>query len=107
MRWGVFVFPRCKNVVDAGFAHIYQHVCVGKSLHSPNLIALHGRRDSIERLATIVLFENLAVSYRCYPVIIKLQPACLAIWLDESKVVSAVQIPRVHKNTVQLVDPSL
>lgn len=102
----VLVLPWCKDFVDRTLTDVHQHVCVRETLHRTNLSALHRwDRAAVHDLATIVLFENFPISDGGDAVVVELQPPCLAVRLDESKVMAAVEITGVHEHTVQLIHP--
>jgi len=71
------------------------------------LIALQWRNDAIQRFATIVLLQHLAIGDWGNFVIIKLQPSRLSIRLDKCEIMSTISVSGVHQNTMQLVVPLL
>ena len=100
MGWGVLVFPWGQDFVNRAFTDVDEHVCIGKALHRAHLIPLHRRNDAIENFAAVVLFQNLPISYGRYTVVVKLQPPCFTIGLDQCEVVSAMKVTGVNEYTM-------
>lgn len=105
MSRGVFFLERCQDLVNGSLTNINQHVRVRESLHRPDLITLHWRCQSIQWLATIVLLEDFTISDWGHAIIVKLQPPCFAVRLDECEVMATMKITGMHQHAVQLVHP--
>ena len=107
MGWGILLPKRRQHFVVQALANVHQHVRVREALHRAHLVALHGRDQSVQWLTTVVLLENFAVSDGCHTIVVELQPSRLPVGLDECEVMTAMQVTRVHKDTVELVHPRL
>jgi hypothetical protein len=59
--------------------------------------------QAVEHIPAIVVLEDLLVCHRRHSVVVKLEPPAVLLRLDERKVVSAVEVARVHENAMQLV----
>lgn len=105
MGRGILFCEGWQHLRNLALADIDQHVRVSEPLHRPCLVSLESWHNAVQRLATIVLFQHLTIRHRRHPVVVKLEPSCVVIRLDESEVVAAVEITRVYKHTVKLVDP--
>lgn len=105
MRGRILLCEGWQHFIDLALADIDQHVRIGEPLHRPCLVSLKSWRDTIQRLTTIILLQHLTVSHRRHPIVVKLEPSGLVIRLDESEVVTAMEITRVDEHTMKLVDP--
>ena len=95
----VLFLKRCQYLVTHRIPYIHQHVCIGEAFHRAKLVSLEGVK-TIQRLATIVFLQNLTVGDGGDAIVIELEPSGLAIGFDERKVVSAIDISRVHQYAV-------
>lgn len=105
MRGCVLLGEGWQHLIDLALADINQHVRIREPLHRPCLISLKSGHNAVQCLATIVLFQYFTVSHRRHPIVVELEPSSLVIRLDESEVVTAVEITRVDEYTMKLVDP--
>ena len=103
MRGSIIISERCQDVIDRCVTDVHQHVGVCKPLHRPNLIPLCLGDNAIQRLSTVVLLQNLPIRHRCHTIVVEFKPPGLPIRLDESKVVSTVEVTGVYEYTVKLV----
>jgi hypothetical protein len=86
-----------------GLLDVYQHVGVGKLFQTPRLLSLMLGHQTIDRVATIIVLEDLFVRHWCHAIIVELEPPSVLLGLDERKVVPAVQVARVDEDTVQVI----
>lgn len=107
MSRSVLLGKGCENFVDGGFSDIHQHVRIRESLHCPDLIALLWCRQTIKGLSAIVFLKHFLVSDWSHSVIVEFEPSGIPIRLDESKVMSAMQISGMHEYAMQFIDPVL
>lgn len=105
MRRRVFVLPRSQDLVDSALTDVHKHVSVCKTLHRAHLVPLHGGNKTIEGFTAVILFQDLPISYWRNTIVVEFEPPCLAIGLDQSEVVTTMEVTRVNEDTVQLVDP--
>ena len=103
----IFFLERCQYLVDRCLADVYQHVSVREALHSADLIALQRLWNAVQGFATIVLLQHFTISHRSHTIVVKLEPSRVAIWLNQSKVVPAIHVTRMHQNAMELVHPVL
>ena len=103
----VFILPRCENLIQCTLTDVHQHVSVREALHRTNLVALHRWHEAVQRLAAVVLLQNLPVGHRRHTIIVELEPPCLPVGLDQRKVVTTMEITGVDEYTMQLVHPRL
>ena len=101
----VLVLPRRQGLINRALANIHQHIRVRKALHGAHLVPLHRRYKAIEGLATVILFQDLTIGHGSHAIVVELEPPCLAIGLDQSEVVTTMEVSRVDENTVELVHP--
>jgi hypothetical protein len=101
----VFLLEGSEHLVNSGLSNVHQHVRIGEPLHSANRGTLQCRGYTIDSLSAIVLFEDFLISHRCDPVIIKLEPSRLSVRFDQGKIMATMQVPGVHQDTMQLIQP--
>ena len=107
MRWRINFSERRKYRIHLGLPDIDQHVGVGELLQRTCLCPLVRRNQAIKYVATVVVLEHLFIRHRRYPIIVEFEPPAILLRLDQSKVMTAVQITRVHEDAVKLVDARL
>jgi hypothetical protein len=92
---------RREDLVDSVVADVHQHVCIGGEHDSIDPLIPGLVRDMhVDRFTAIVVFEGSLVRHRCNTIIMKLEPSSLSIGLDNSKVISIVQITRMDQDSV-------
>lgn len=107
MRRCILFFERCQYFVDRSLADVYQHVSVREALHGAHLIALQRLWNAIQRFTTIVLLQHFAVGHRSHTIVVELEPSRVAIWFNQSKVVTAIHVTGMHQDAMQFVYPIL
>ena len=105
VRGSVFLGERGQHLIDRCITDVHQHVGVREPLHRPNLIPLCLGDNTVQRLPTVVLLQNLPVCHRRHPIVVEFEPPSIPVWFDEGEVVSAVEVTRVYEYTVKLVFP--
>ena len=94
-----------EDIVDSALADVHQHVRIREALDGPNLLSpCLDRSITVGRFATIVIFKDFLVCHGCNAIIVKLKPSGFSIGLNQSEIVSAVQIARVDEDAVQVVE---
>jgi len=107
MRRGIVLGERLEDVVDRTLPDVDEHVGVGEPLGRssrvvvvvPRLVSSWGRK-----LSSVVVLENLLVGNRSDSVVVVLEPLSILLGLDESEIVTAVEISSVNEDSVKLVD---
>ena len=92
MGWCVLVLERSQYFVDGRVSNIHQHVCIGKSLHRTDLVALECRVDNIQGFAAVILFQDFFVGDWRHPVIVEFKPSGCAVGFDEGEIMSPMKI---------------
>ena len=100
MRRGIIRSKRFQNVVDSLITYIDQHVGICESLHRSRLLPLVGSDKAVVQIATVIVLCDLLVSDRYDPIVIVLEPPAVLLGLDQSKVVTTVQITRMDEHSV-------
>jgi hypothetical protein len=103
VRRSVFFGEWCQDLIDCGLADVHQHIGVCKPFHRPDLVPLCLRDNTVQRLSTIILLQNLAVRHRRHPIVVEFEPPGVSVWFDESEVVPTVEVAGVNEDTVEVV----
>lgn len=107
MRRCVTLCKGSQHCVKLCFPYINQHVGVGELFESSSLSSLMRRDKTVQHVSAIIVFQDLLVCDGRNSVIIKFVPATILFRFDESEIVAAVKITRVHEDTVELIDMGL
>ena len=99
MGWNIHICDIRQNGGYIAFPDVNQHVRVRESL----LHAILAGYDIIStKIASIVVLVDVLFRHRDHPIVIKLEPLAIGLWLQERAVVASMNVSNMYKHAARV-----